>query len=87
MWTALSRAGKLLKTRTMEKIEVRGERECSTSVEEEFTLPRDLYRSSTDSRGLNPSKRIVLMFGSVRQTNVLDVRIKKGKPVIGFGKK
>ena len=88
--SALSRYGKLLKTRTVEKIEVRGERGVfNISPEEEFTLPPGTYTVVLPVvAGLNPSKRIV---PNVRitseQTNVLDVRIKKGKPVIGFGKK
>jgi hypothetical protein len=88
--SALSRYGRLLKTRTVEKIEVRGERGVfNVSPEEEFTLPPGTYTVVLPVvAGLSPSKRIV---PNVRitseQTNVLDVRIKKGKPVIGFGKK
>ena len=88
--SALSRYGKLLKTRTMEKIEVRGERGVfNISPEEEFTLPPGTYTVVLPVvAGLNPSKRIVPNVRiSSEQTNVLDVRIKKGKPVIGFGKK
>lgn len=88
--SALSRYGKLLKTRTVEKIEVRSERGVfSIRPEEEFTLPPGTYTVVLPVvAGLNPSKRIVPNVRiSSEQTNVLDVRIKKGKPVIGFGKK
>jgi hypothetical protein len=88
--SALSKYGKLLKTRTMEKIEVRGERGMfNISPEEEFTLPPGTYTVVLPVvAGLNPSKRSVPNVRiSSEQTNVLDVRIKKGKPVIGFGKK
>lgn len=87
---ALSRYGKLLKTRKVEKIEVRGERGVfSINPEEEITLPPGTYTLTLPVvAGLSPSKRIV---PNVRitseQTNVLDVRIKRGKPVIAAGKK
>ncbi|MGO9569811.1 MAG: hypothetical protein ACLP5H_19940 [Desulfomonilaceae bacterium] len=88
--SALIRYGKLLKARTVEKIEVRGERGVfNIKPEEEFTLPPGTYTVVLPVvAGLSPSKRIVPKVRiTSEQTNVLDVRIKKGKPVIGFGKK
>lgn len=87
---ALSRYGKVLKTRTMEKIEVRNEKGVfNINPEEEITLPPGSYTVVLPVvAGLSPSKRIV---PNVRvtseQANILDVRIRKGKPVIGMGKK
>ncbi len=88
--SAIARYGKLLKTRTLEKIEVRGEKGVfNINPEEEITLPPGTYTVVLPVvAGLNPSKRTV---PNVRitseQTNVLDVRIKKGKPTIAAGKK
>ncbi|MGB6067826.1 MAG: hypothetical protein WBG50_23720 [Desulfomonilaceae bacterium] len=89
--SALSRYGKLLKTRTVEKVEVRGDQSGVFSVNagEEITLPPGTYTAHLPVvAGLNPSKRSVPNIRIVSGVpKVLDVRIRKGKPIVRSMKK
>lgn len=89
--SAISRYAKLLKTRTVEKIEVRGDHGGVFSVNpgEEITLPPGIYTAVLPVvAGLNPSKRSVPNIRIVSsEPKVLDVRIRKGKPIVRSMKK
>lgn len=88
--SGISRYAKLLRTPTMEKVEVKGDNAVfTTSLEEEITLPPGSYTVVLPVvAGLNPSKKTVPNVKiSSGEASVLDVKIKKGKPTIKMGKK
>jgi hypothetical protein len=86
----ISRYVKMLRAPIMEKVEIKSDNAVFTvSPEEEITLPPGTYTVVLPVvAGLHPSRRTVpnvkIMSG---EANVLDVRIKKGKPAIKLGKK
>ncbi|HMK36648.1 MAG TPA: hypothetical protein VK463_16360, partial [Desulfomonilaceae bacterium] len=86
----VSRYVKALRTPMMEKVEVKGENSVFTMhPQEEITLPPGTYTVVLPVVvGLNPAKRIVphVKINS-GEANILDVRIRKGKPTIKLGKK
>jgi hypothetical protein len=82
--------GKSLKTRTMEKIEIRGEKSVFTvSPEEEITLTPGTYTVVLPAvLGLHPAKRSVEKIKvNSGEAGVLEVRIKKGRPITKMTKK
>jgi hypothetical protein len=88
--SGMSRYAKLLRTPTMEKIEVKGDNAVfTTSLEEEITLPPGTYTVVLPVvAGLHPSKKTVPNVKiSSGEASILDVKIKKGKPTIKTGKK
>jgi hypothetical protein len=86
----LGRYGKILKTKEMEKIEVRGEKAVLTAaLEEEIPLTPGTYRVVLPLVGkLNPSYRSIpdVKIDS-RESKIIVVRIKNGRPTVKIGKK
>ncbi len=86
----LGRYGQILKTKDMEKIEVRGEKTVLTAaLEEEIPLTPGTYRVLLPLVGkLNPSYRsIPVVKINSRESKVIVVRIKNGRPTVKIGKK
>jgi hypothetical protein len=87
---SLAKYGKLLKTPVMERVEVRGQKAVlTTSPDEEITLSPGAYTVVLPAvAGISPSKRTVedVKIKSGEAT-LLQVKVKKGKPVVKIGKK
>lgn len=87
---AVARYGKALKTKVLEKIEVKGEKAVfNPALEEEITLPPGSYTITLPLvAGLTASKRVIPNIRiSSGEAKVLEVQVKKGKPVVRVGKK
>lgn len=86
----IARYVKMLRTPTMEKVEIRSDNAVfTTHPEEEITLPPGTYTVVLPVvAGLHPSRRTVpnVKINS-GEANILDVRVRKGKPAIRLGKK
>lgn len=86
----LGRYGQILKTKEMEKIEVRGEKTVLTAaLEDEISLTPGTYRVVLPLVGkLNPSYRSIpdVKINS-RESKIIVVRIKNGRPTVKIGKK
>jgi len=86
----LARYDKILKTKTMEKVEVRGEKAVfHVSPEEELTLAPGTYTVILPLvAGIQASKRTIPNVKvSSGEANVMEVRVKKGKLAVQAGKK
>ncbi len=81
----LAKYSKLLKAHIMEKMEIRGEKTVySAAPEEETTLPPGTYEIILPLvAGLNSSSRSIpnVKIGS-KEAKVMEIRLKKGKPVV-----
>ncbi len=87
---AVSRYAKVLKAKAMEKVEVKGDKAVtSISPFQEVALAPGAYTVVLPVvEGLSPSKRTITGVKiNPGETNVMDVTIKKGHPIVRVGRK
>jgi hypothetical protein len=87
---AIARYTKILKTPTLEKVEIRGENATLTAnPDQEITLVPGSYSVTLPLvGGLNPAKRVIENVGIKSfEATELDVTIKKGKPIVKISRK